>query len=91
MVQEAKIDLIIVKEITFDLFRLLLILNLNPSPTSVKLNFKVLLIKVTIKHSKLHFKILNFPVFKFLVPKIPQLTTLQTFIFKLKLVHPANP
>lgn len=91
MVQVAKIDLITVKEITFDLFHLLLILNLSPSLTSAKLNFKALLIKVTIKHSKPHFKILNFPIFIFLVPKILQLTILQTFIFKLKLGHPVNP
>jgi hypothetical protein len=91
LVQEVKIDLIIIKEITFNLFHRLLILNLSPWLISAKLNFKALLIKVTIKRSKPHFKILNFPIFEFLMLKILQLTILQTFTFKLKQEHPVNP
>jgi hypothetical protein len=91
LVQVVKIDLITIKEITFNLFHLLLILNLGPSLTSAKLDFKALLIKAIIKHSKLHFEILNSLVFIFPVPKILQLTIHQTFAFKLKLEHPVNP
>ena len=90
-VQEAKIDLIAIKEITSNLFHPLLVLNLNPQLTSTKLNFKALLVKVIIKRFKPHFKILNFLIFEFPVPKILQLTILQTFVFKPKLEHQANP
>ena len=85
------IDLIAIKEITSNLFHRLLILNLSPWLTSAKLNFKALLIKVTIKCSKPHFKILNLLAFEFLMPKILRLTILQTFTFKFKLEHQVNP
>lgn len=91
LIQEVKIDLIAIKEITFNLFHRQLILNLSPWLTSAKLNSQALLIKVTIKRSKPHFKILNFLVFKFLMPKILQLTNLQTFTFMLKPEHLVNP